>query len=148
MTFIQNPNESELKANRLAWIEALESGRFRQTKGTLRRESETQVSNPIGFCCLGVACEISQAGEWHGSEYHIGELPDNFDSECDEQSNYINIGDGELPSNFRQLVLQLTAEEEIKLIDMNDKEEKNFHEIAEYLRTLWNLPREVRNDSR
>lgn len=37
------------------WIEALRSGKYKQTKGVLRNES--------GFCCLGVLCDIS-GEEW------------------------------------------------------------------------------------
>ena len=32
------------------WVEALRSGKYKQTKGELK--------NGQGFCCLGVACEI------------------------------------------------------------------------------------------
>ena len=37
----------EIKAK---WIEALKSGKYKQTKGTLKDEH--------GYCCLGVLCEI------------------------------------------------------------------------------------------
>lgn len=39
-----------------SWIEALESGKHQQAKGHLRRGD--------AFCCLGVACQVSGAGEW------------------------------------------------------------------------------------
>ena len=41
---------------RRKWIEALRSGKYRQTTGTLRDRD--------GFCCLGVLCDISGTGEW------------------------------------------------------------------------------------
>jgi len=46
----------------LVWVEALESGRYRQGTGQLR------VANTFGetlrMCCLGVACEVSGLGRW------------------------------------------------------------------------------------
>ena len=39
-------------------VEALESGRYEQTRGALK-EADRQK-----FCCLGVACEISEMGKW------------------------------------------------------------------------------------
>lgn len=47
--------EPEFKAK---WLEALRSGKFKQAKGTLREEPP---QGGIGYCCLGVACEISGA---------------------------------------------------------------------------------------
>ena len=41
---------------RRKWIEALRSGKYRQTTGTLRDRD--------GFCCLGVLCDISEKGKW------------------------------------------------------------------------------------
>lgn len=45
-------------AHRRKWIAALESGEFKQTKGRLHN------ARSGGFCCLGVACEISGLGKW------------------------------------------------------------------------------------
>lgn len=50
--------EASLKAK---WIEALRSGQYRQTQARLR------TNDGLGYCCLGVLCEISGQGEWkHG----------------------------------------------------------------------------------
>jgi hypothetical protein len=43
-----------------SWIEALESGKYQQGTGQLR--------NGDCFCCLGVACDLSDAGQWK----HVG----------------------------------------------------------------------------
>ena len=48
----------ELKEHRAKWVEALRSGKYEQTDGVLRDKEAT------GYCCLGVACEISEVGEW------------------------------------------------------------------------------------
>lgn len=39
-----------------AWVAALRSGKYRQSKGRLKGEA--------GFCCLGVLCEISGLDKW------------------------------------------------------------------------------------
>lgn len=46
------------KAHRKLLIAALRSGEYRQTKN--------QLTDGKGFCCLGVACEISKLGHWEG----------------------------------------------------------------------------------
>jgi hypothetical protein len=40
----------------LKWIAALRSGKYKQTIHTLK--------GPSGYCCLGVACEISRLSTW------------------------------------------------------------------------------------
>lgn len=42
--------------NARAWVAALRSGAYLQTRRVLR--------NQAGFCCLGVACDISGIGHW------------------------------------------------------------------------------------
>lgn len=49
------------KAFRKRWVAALRSGEYRQTRGELR--------DAAGFCCLGVACDISGTGKWDGPYY-------------------------------------------------------------------------------
>ena len=53
---------------RRKWVEALRSGKYRQTTGVLRDRD--------GFCCLGVLCDISETGKWEqgndGEWYHQG----------------------------------------------------------------------------
>ena len=46
----------EQKQHRQEWIKALRSGDYKQTNGNLRDEN--------GYCCLGVACDISGLGVW------------------------------------------------------------------------------------
>lgn len=45
----------------IQWAEALESGKYEQTTGELRGDE--------GFCCLGVACDISKLGDWKNDCY-------------------------------------------------------------------------------
>jgi hypothetical protein len=62
---------SELKQR---WIDALLSGKYRQGVGKLRTETNE-------YCCLGVLCDISGAGEWQkrdkGWYYVVSESADN-----------------------------------------------------------------------
>ena len=47
-------NVTPQEARRI-WVEALRSGKYQQTQGRLARELE---DGSIGYCCLGVACEV------------------------------------------------------------------------------------------
>jgi hypothetical protein len=49
-------SKAEVRANRLRWLAALESGEYEQTDGHLRHGDR--------FCCLGVACDVFDDGEW------------------------------------------------------------------------------------
>ena len=60
--------KAQQKRNRAKWVKALRSGEYRQAKSVL--------TDGRGFCCLGVACEISGLGHWDGEfewEYHAGD---------------------------------------------------------------------------
>lgn len=57
------------------WVKALRSGKYRQTKDKLRRETHGVTSH----CCLGVLCELVQPKRWRpgvdafdGGVYHKG----------------------------------------------------------------------------
>lgn len=47
-------------------ITALRSGEYQQAQGALRRIEE---DGSAGFCCLGVACDITELGSWHHGRY-------------------------------------------------------------------------------
>jgi hypothetical protein len=47
----------------MALVEALRSGKYVQTRGKLRE------NNGEAFCCLGVACEISNVVRWECGHY-------------------------------------------------------------------------------
>lgn len=40
------------------WIQALRSGKYEQTKGTLHVQDN-------GYCCLGVLCDVFDSSRWH-----------------------------------------------------------------------------------
>lgn len=55
------------KAHRKALVKVLRSDKYTQARGHLHNP-ETG-----GFCCLGVACDISKLGKWDGVEYVVGD---------------------------------------------------------------------------
>jgi len=101
------------------WFEALLSGDYPQTRGTLHRIHASPI-NDAGFCCLGVLCELAVADgklERFGANYgfssndmHSGFPPDIIidDYAC-------------LPRNITR-----------KVAAMND-DNATFAEIVEYL---------------
>ena len=54
------------KTNRQKWVEALRSGNYKQGQKRLHTDD--------GFCCLGVACDISGLGEWKESCYDTNDV--------------------------------------------------------------------------
>jgi hypothetical protein len=50
--------------HRKLWVEALRSGKYEQTQARLKRGD--------GFCCLGVACDISGLGSFEPDEMGNG----------------------------------------------------------------------------
>ena len=71
---------AEIKENRKKWVEALRSGKYKQTEGTLKGKDEEGRDR---FCCLGVACDISGLSTWESTKVNgrvydgnYGVLPD------------------------------------------------------------------------
>jgi hypothetical protein len=65
---ITNKQRKNLDAWREAWVQALESDEYQQTKGCLK--------DSIGFCCLGVLCDLAVKaghGSWIGNNININE---------------------------------------------------------------------------
>ena len=58
-----------MNENAKKWVAALRSGKYPQTKGYLH--------DLAGYCCLGVACEISGLGEWGDDGTYL--TPDSSD---------------------------------------------------------------------
>lgn len=62
------------------WTEALRSGDYQQTQGRLRVVSRTAYA-PVGFCCLGVACDLYSRhagdGRWNEAHFVLGDDTDN-----------------------------------------------------------------------
>lgn len=110
------------------WLDALRSGEYKQTRGMLRRCEED--TGQIGFCCLGVLCDLVQKegiGRW------------------EENSAWFVVRDAEsrglVPGPVMALVgwnqfngeLGVTEVRQTKLIHMNDDEKATFDQIADFI---------------
>lgn len=111
----------QIKEHRLKWIEALESGDFSQTKG--------QLADSTGFCCLGVACKISDNYK----------LTNNFNFGLNYNGEIVEWV-GTFHPSIREY-LDMHPYDVNQAVYMNDTQSKSFPEIAAYFRTLWNLPK-------
>ena len=97
------------------WLQALRSGRYKQTIGTLKARDNGKTA----FCCLGVLCD--QAGvKW---DTLLGPVYNCVFGDCEGT---------ELTAEGRKF-LGLTSQQHRKLIEMNDDEHKSFKEIADYI---------------
>ena len=113
------------------WIAALRSDKYGQTSGFLKDEQ--------GYCCLGVACEISKLGNW--------EVANPF-------SNFNYCIEGEDQQEYNYLPTSVTEWLGLKnsvgwfgsgndmdgyknLIELNDEEKLNFNKIADFIEENW-----------
>ena len=104
------------QAVKARWVEALRSGRYRQTDGTLKDER--------GHCCLGVLCEVERPPEveigWNTIQVRVP-------SEDGEPDVHIDAVLG--PDLERRWGTGDTA----VLTRMNDTEGLSFAEIADWI---------------
>lgn len=113
----------ELGPNQTRWVEALESGRYKQVDKRLR------VGN--SFCCLGVVCDLYDQSLWGGcgDEYYF------YSGQSKELSNEVTDWIG-LRENDGTPWLEKARErnkELTSLINMNDSG-MSFADIAKVLR--------------
>lgn len=117
----------EIKQHRIEWVEALESGKFKQTSNELRRGNK--------YCCLGVACTISKVGKWKTGKIFDKGPSFNYETDTDmarmllpdEVSTWLGIR-GDDP-----WIGDLQASQ------WNDIRKANFKQIAAAARRQWNL---------
>lgn len=83
------------------WVEALRSGEYEQTEGQLRVDDEK--GKPVGYCCLGVLCEVM------GAKY----IPTRGRADAEKDAG-------------------LHEDDGFKLACMND-DGRSFREIADYI---------------
>jgi hypothetical protein len=112
------------KQNIQKWVDALRSGDYKQGTGRLKSENNT-------YCCLGVACEISELGKWE-NEDGIGNidfplyLTDNDKpAECYLPApvrDWLGLDSADPTVNFN--------EEQEPLTELNDSHEITFEGIA------------------
>lgn len=100
------------------WIAALRSGDYQQCEGTL--------SDGVGFCCLGVLCEVVKP-----EGYEAGVISEEHYDEYNEE-NYTRTETDELTDRIREKI-GLGYGDAIELMSMNDEQGKSFVDIADYL---------------
>lgn len=97
-----------------AWVEALRSGKYKQTQKFLRVDG--------GYCCLGVLCDISGEGTWAQDPWS-------------NSSGYSYEGefDTERLTPSMLHAFEISNEDAEALMEMNDKEGLSFSSIADYI---------------
>lgn len=123
------PNQENIQK----WVDALESGKFVQTQGALRRNSFDNDDKEVQFCCLGVACEVARA---NGIRLDLAKESSDYtwiDNDWEDPST----DDGKLP----ELVCDwLGVEDPNPLLNgetciaLNDDQELSFPEIAQRIK--------------
>ena len=106
----------EQKEHRKQWVAALRSGNYTQTRGVLR--------NAQGFCCLGVACDISGLGEWEAREDVINSYINHFDTLPRVVSDWLGISSSGHGIN---------GNESFSLTILNDVSLYTFDQIADLI---------------
>jgi hypothetical protein len=107
------------------WVKALESGRYKQTVGALRKMKGKKPA----YCCLGVLCNIATKGKkWKQN----GKLFAIFDEV------------GTVPPDLQEMLCMSSDNPEIPYGDdykgmtgLNDDENLSFKEIAALIRKNW-----------
>lgn len=104
------------------WLEALRSTRYAQGHGSL--------SNSLGYCCLGVLCDVTGFGRW-STPNHFGRREYVIDTD-DHAETYL--------PHAVQLVVGLSYDQQAHLAEMNDRGE-SFAAIADYIeKSLPSIP--------
>lgn len=118
----------ETAANRRNWTTALRSGKYTQTVDGLHDKN--------GFCCLGVACDISGLGEWRITT----EVDDDDDTRPEEYLIGTESVTDLLPSpvqnwlGLRERTGKLTDHpDSVSLTTLNDVDQWNFTQIADFI---------------
>ena len=115
------------KENIQKWVDALRSGKYKQTTGTLSLDGS--------FCCLGVACDISGIGEWDSGVLEN----ETVDYITVDKNGNTQFDDSILPTNISEWlgtatcnpVLDIGDEESCEATELNDTMHYTFDEIAD-----------------
>lgn len=106
------------------WLEALRSGEYKQVRGFLHTDK--------GFCCLGVACDLTKAKPWD-DEIHLNSAGIRFRETRATQSEDYPRGK-DLPARVMKVLDQRYGSQSVMdhLISMND-DGKRFKTIAKWI---------------
>ncbi len=101
------------------WVQALESGKYKQTKD--------QLQDPTGFCCLGVLCDTLDPKGWD-KDYH------EFTHNLGDTDTFYEMINNDLQEQLKHYNIDAK-----KLAYMNDGG-STFLEIAEEIKQSCNTP--------
>lgn len=104
-----------MNVDKQAWLDALRSGDYKQNYCYLKSED--------GYCCLGVACDL-KGGSWV------------IDTEKEDAYDFVYDGKvykSSMNNSFLGDFLGLDSKGMSTLVNMNDSEECNFNEIADWI---------------
>ncbi len=130
--------------------EALLSGNYKPTTGALKRIAYD--GTPLGFCCLGVACEISNLGEWQEPADHLQNYHINIEGVEEEDGALLPYGVDKyfgFEGFCRNIPFTIYAVDEETgetissthtATEINDSEEDPFPIIAKLLREQYIIP--------
>ena len=115
------------------WVDALRSGEYGQTKGVLHRTEEVRDDDlPVGYCCLGVLCDVAiKAGVQvrvdvdieHGNAHYDGDwmaLPESVKNWAG-----LKVSSPAVPFGHEDCLESLA--------ELNDEAGLNFDEIADLI---------------
>jgi hypothetical protein len=109
--------KKKLSAPVKKWLQALRSGKFKQTTG--------QLADEVGHCCLGVACEVAiKEGVIKKYNHQNGMLPEKV-----RKFFGLSTGDG----FFHKPVTGKSGIEFNALTELNDEGKKSFKQIAQFI---------------
>ena len=123
----------QIQENRQKWLDALRSGKYKQSTNVLKSKYDAN-----SFCGFGLGCEISGIGEWVKRVYPnaLGLIYQYQDSEHDNLLGEVMEFYG-LPRYVKE------GEEEEHafslIIDWNDRQQLDFKEFANRLEDLFRL---------
>lgn len=98
----------------IRWIKALRSGLYPKTSGALK--------NDVGFCALGVLCEISKIAEWEPE-------PNTKKFQYLGQIHYLP----KQVAEWAGMTFSEASKVNAYLITYNDKQRKDFNDLADLL---------------
>lgn len=101
------------------FIEALESGKYRQIPSSLRIEDR--------YCAMGVACDVSGVGQWVNKNVAYA-----YESDSEWDSQLLAPGEVIDYYGFRDSTVDY-------IMEMNDSQNLTFKDIAARLRDLYGI---------
>lgn len=121
---------ADKEAVKAAWIEALESGKYRQVRRTLSEQGSGEI--PDGFCCIGVlGCVVNEQDSFQGAWGYNRTLQE-------RQALAAQMGDKDVSTTYSGYVLLEhlwpKLAHGLRLQQLNDKLAWSFPEIAKWLR--------------